>query len=191
LRPGGVSIPASYTSWLAPLAAAKLWNEAKHSKALDTTLKVHTGEEGVEKAWVPHIGLPWPACAGRCCCAGRESKQAMETAYVVKVHNALPLAPPQPCFTFEHPNPLVEAGRVDNGRYRTLAFKVDQAATLHGGWVGGVGWEGGWVGGRRVGGWVGVGWVGWVGGWGGADQTKALACSLSHIASYAPWLGIF
>jgi len=51
LRPGGVSIPVSYTSWLAPLAGAKLWNEARHSKSLETTLKVHLkgdDEEAVE-----------------------------------------------------------------------------------------------------------------------------------------------
>ena len=40
LRDGGVSIPVSYTSYIAPMAAAKLWNEAKNSKAIETTLKV-------------------------------------------------------------------------------------------------------------------------------------------------------
>lgn len=29
LKPGGVSIPCSYTSYLAPISAAKLWNEAR------------------------------------------------------------------------------------------------------------------------------------------------------------------
>jgi protein arginine N-methyltransferase 5 len=56
----------------------------------------------------------------------------METAYVVKVHNALPLTAPQPCFTFEHPNPHVETNSVDNSRYRTFTFKLDKAATIHG-----------------------------------------------------------
>ena len=68
-EPGGVSIPVDYTSYLAPVAAAKLWNEAKHSKTLD-----------------PHL-------------------QAFETPYVVKLHNALPLAPAKLSFTFKHPNP--------------------------------------------------------------------------------------
>jgi hypothetical protein len=41
LRPGtGVSIPVDYTSYLSPVAAAKLWNEAKHSKTIETPLKV-------------------------------------------------------------------------------------------------------------------------------------------------------
>ena len=36
-EPGGVSIPVDYTSYLAPVAAGKLWNEAKHSKTLIQT----------------------------------------------------------------------------------------------------------------------------------------------------------
>lgn len=38
-EPGGVSIPVDYVSYLAPVAASKLWNEAKHSKTLDPNLK--------------------------------------------------------------------------------------------------------------------------------------------------------
>jgi len=29
LKPGGVSIPQSYTSYIAPLTSSKLWNDAK------------------------------------------------------------------------------------------------------------------------------------------------------------------
>jgi type II protein arginine methyltransferase len=96
LRPDtGISIPVSYTSYLAPLAGAKLWNEAKNNKALETPLK------------------------------------ALETAYVVKLHNCETKAAAQQCFNFEHPNPSVP-NHVDNSRFSTLTFTLEQGATLHG-----------------------------------------------------------
>jgi protein arginine N-methyltransferase 5 len=80
LRPGGVSIPAAYTSFLHPVTAHKLWNDAR---AYDD---------------VEHF----------------------ETPYVVKLFRVSPLAPPQPVFTFAHPNldPVI-----DNTRAATLLFK--------------------------------------------------------------------
>jgi type II protein arginine methyltransferase len=95
LKANGVSIPQDYTSYLAPLAAAKLWNDAKHSKTLETELK------------------------------------ALETPYVVKLHNALPLAPSQLTFTFEHPN-VDFPDHIDNTRYKALSFKLERGATIHG-----------------------------------------------------------
>ena len=85
----------SHTSYLSPLAGSKLWNEARHSRVIETQLK------------------------------------ALETAYVVKLHNALPLAPPQTCFTFDHPNPQWP-DHVDNSRYRRLRFTLAEGATVHG-----------------------------------------------------------
>jgi len=103
LRPHtGVSIPCDYTSYLAPLAASKLWNEAKHSKTIDSPLK------------------------------------ALETAYVVKMHNAkVPLdhnaseLKAKLAFTFNHPNPDWPE-HIDNSRFRSLQFCLDQDATIHG-----------------------------------------------------------
>jgi len=95
LKDGGVSIPQDYTSYIAPLAAAKLWNDAKHSKTLETELK------------------------------------ALETPYVVKIHNGLPLAAPELMFTFEHPN-VDFPDHIDNSRYKTLRFTFERGGTIHG-----------------------------------------------------------
>ena len=57
--------------------------------------------------------------------------QALETPYVVKLHNALPLTEAKECFTFVHPNPAVP-DHVDNARFRTMAFALEKGATLHG-----------------------------------------------------------
>ena len=48
LRPGGISIPCDYTSYLAPLSSAKLWNEVKAFKDLSHfetfyVVKIHNG----------------------------------------------------------------------------------------------------------------------------------------------------
>lgn len=95
LKEGGVSIPQDYTSYLAPLAAAKLWNDAKHSKTLETELK------------------------------------ALETPYVVRLHNALPLTSPQLAFSFTHPNNDFP-DHIDNTRYTALTYSLERGATIHG-----------------------------------------------------------
>jgi len=96
LKEGGVSIPVSYTSYLAPLAAPKLWNEVRNNKF--------------------------------------EGLKAMETAYVVKLHNVVQLADTQQCFEFAHPNPDWP-NHIDNQRFSVREWTGlggEQGATVHG-----------------------------------------------------------
>jgi len=90
LKPNGISIPTSYTSYLAPLSAQKIWTDVDAFKDL----------------------------------------KHMETSYVVKVFNAYTIAPPQPVFTFHHPNRT--EGPPDNSRYKKLVFKCSQDVTMYG-----------------------------------------------------------
>ncbi|KAG5179517.1 arginine-N-methyltransferase, partial [Tribonema minus] len=93
LKPGGISIPYEYTSFVAPMSSHKLW------RAVESMGEV----------------------------------KRMETTYVVKLHNFCQMAKEQPCFIFEHPNvPLPGTGGIDNRRYVTLSFDVQQSFTLHG-----------------------------------------------------------
>lgn len=94
LKPTGISIPSSYTSYIGPIQSTKLYNEFRNSKD--------------------------------------ENKPPMapfETPYVVHLQNRCELAPPQPLFTFVHPNldPVI-----DNSRYEVLNFSIEQDSVLHG-----------------------------------------------------------
>ena len=91
-----MSIPVSYTSYLAPLAAPKLWNEVRNNKF--------------------------------------EGLKAMETAYVVKLHNVVQLAETQQCFEFVHPNHNWP-DHIDNQRFSVREWTGlggEQGATVHG-----------------------------------------------------------
>lgn len=90
LKEGGISIPYSYTSFLAPLSSTKLHNEVK---AYGDTLK------------------------------------EMETSYVVKIHRGKLVSPPQPVFTFTHPN---RARVIDNSRYAKIQFPIAETNIVHG-----------------------------------------------------------
>lgn len=90
LKPGGISIPRSYVSFVAPVTSQRLHNEVR---------AIGAGE-------LKHF----------------------ETPYVVKLHNVKLLAPPQPCFTFEHPTPQP----ANNDRYGALSFVVECDALVHG-----------------------------------------------------------
>eukprot|EP01113_Clastostelium_recurvatum_P032186 TRINITY_DN4095_c0_g1_i1.p1 TRINITY_DN4095_c0_g1~~TRINITY_DN4095_c0_g1_i1.p1 ORF type:complete len:640 (+),score=181.99 TRINITY_DN4095_c0_g1_i1:34-1953(+) len=120
LKPGGISIPCWYTSYVAPISSAKLWNEVKTYNDL------------------AHF----------------------ETPYVVKMHNIHQLAESQPLFTYHHPNQghppppsssssssaspsssssssstkpsLPTPIAIDNDRYGTLSFRIEQSSTVHG-----------------------------------------------------------
>lgn len=83
LKPDGISIPSSYTSFIQPVTASKLHNDIKAHKD------------------IAHF----------------------ETAYVVKLHRVARLAPPQPVFTFTHPNHSLKAS---NQRYTKLQFDMPQ-----------------------------------------------------------------
>ncbi|KAF3325605.1 protein arginine N-methyltransferase 5 [Carex littledalei] len=82
----------SYTSFIQPITASKLYNDVKTYKD------------------IAHF----------------------ETAYVVKLHRVARLAPPQPVFTFTHPNLLP---KIDNQRYKKLQFQLPSdtgSALVHG-----------------------------------------------------------
>ncbi|KAL6215209.1 hypothetical protein ACLB2K_014640 [Fragaria x ananassa] len=92
LKEDGISIPSSYTSFIHPVTASKLYNDVKAHKD------------------VAHF----------------------ETAYVVKLHNIARLAPPQPVFTFTHPNRSIDKS---NSRYTKLKFEIPAdtgSAMVHG-----------------------------------------------------------
>lgn len=52
-----------------------------------------------------------------------------ETPYVVHLQNKYDIARPQPLFTFRHPN---TDAAIDNSRYETVTFPVEQNCVLHG-----------------------------------------------------------
>ncbi|KAJ9525988.1 hypothetical protein QJQ45_009372 [Haematococcus lacustris] len=80
LAPGtGISIPASYTSFWAPITSTKLWHDVRAFK----------------------------------------DREHFETPFVVKLHRHHVLAPPQPVFTFSHPN---LDSPINNTRFRSFAF---------------------------------------------------------------------
>lgn len=58
------------------------------------------------------------------------NKKSFETSYVVKLHQAMELDKPQPCFSFVHPNP--EHPNQDNTRYAHLKFTARVAEEIHG-----------------------------------------------------------
>lgn len=90
LKGGGISIPYSYTSFLAPLSSTKLHNEVRMFS---------------------------------------DNVKQMEMAYVVKIHRGKTVSPPQPCFTFTHPN---RAEMIDNSRYAKITFPVAETHLVHG-----------------------------------------------------------
>jgi protein arginine N-methyltransferase 5 len=94
LKTGGISIPASYTSYIGPLQSSKLYNEVRNCK---------------DEMKGPQAGF--------------------ETPYVVHFQNRYELAPPQPLFTFSHPN---RSKMIDNSRYSILKFKTGGDSVLHG-----------------------------------------------------------
>lgn len=92
LKSNGISIPSSYTSYIGPITASKLYNDVK----------------------------------------SYNDRAHFETAYVVKIHSVAKLAPPQPVFTFEHPN---VSAKPDNRRYKKLVFELPSdtgSALVHG-----------------------------------------------------------
>uniref|UniRef100_A0A7S2FZY8 Protein arginine N-methyltransferase n=1 Tax=Octactis speculum TaxID=3111310 RepID=A0A7S2FZY8_9STRA len=92
----GVSIPCSYTSYVGPVAASKLWNEVRNNKGIRS--------------------------------GGGDTLKAMETAYVVKMHNVKVLAEIKPCFTFTHP----QKQPTDNHRFAAMKWTLDAPTTVHG-----------------------------------------------------------
>mmetsp|Transcript_30895 Transcript_30895/g.64754 ORF Transcript_30895/g.64754 Transcript_30895/m.64754 type:complete len:979 (-) Transcript_30895:15-2951(-) len=81
LKEGCVSIPQSYTAFIAPVSSARLHSEAK----TQACIPLNTNEGPAS----PPVGL----------------QRAMETPYVVRSHAASQTHDEQPCWTFSHPHP--------------------------------------------------------------------------------------
>eukprot|EP01096_Ripella_sp_DP13-Kostka_P012183 TRINITY_DN5029_c0_g1_i1.p1 TRINITY_DN5029_c0_g1~~TRINITY_DN5029_c0_g1_i1.p1 ORF type:complete len:609 (+),score=201.74 TRINITY_DN5029_c0_g1_i1:20-1846(+) len=92
LKEGGISIPQSYMSYLAPMSSQRLWTDVKAYNDL----------------------------------------KHLETAYVVKVHNAHILTEPQEVFEFVHPNIPKKGRSIDNNRYKEMTFLPQINSTVHG-----------------------------------------------------------
>eukprot|EP00300_Choanocystis_sp_HF-7_P030775 c39725_g1_i1.p1 GENE.c39725_g1_i1~~c39725_g1_i1.p1 ORF type:complete len:635 (-),score=115.50 c39725_g1_i1:74-1939(-) len=92
IKPEGISIPSSYTSFMAPLTSARLH---KDTRAM--------GAAGDEKPF--------------------------ETMYVCLLTNVCVLCPPQPVFTFAHPN---REARPDNTRVGAFRYAMATDAVVHG-----------------------------------------------------------
>ena len=99
LRDDGISIPASYSSWVAPLCSPKLYGEARSFAINDAT-----GTGGPQ-------GDP----------AYRDPVRGLETMYVVCIHNADVLQEAKELFSFAHPNANAGAP-ADNNRYGRASF---------------------------------------------------------------------
>eukprot|EP00554_Chaetoceros_debilis_P007417 CAMPEP_0194072662 /NCGR_PEP_ID=MMETSP0149-20130528/342_1 /TAXON_ID=122233 /ORGANISM="Chaetoceros debilis, Strain MM31A-1" /LENGTH=733 /DNA_ID=CAMNT_0038752563 /DNA_START=93 /DNA_END=2294 /DNA_ORIENTATION=+ len=103
-----ISIPQSYTSYLAPVTSARLRLEAQ------------------TQAFMPLDGTESPA-GGKVC----GTLQAMETPYVVRAHAASQLHKELPCWEFSHPvkkeNAKIEDAvkDIDNERRAQKIFKID------------------------------------------------------------------
>ncbi len=112
LKTNGISIPTSYTSYIAPISSTKLWARAR-------AMRPQLDAEGA---------LPFPV--------------GLETAYVAHMVNYLELAPNQPCFTFYHPSNISDKGSEskikmaqqldENTTYCQLTFDTSTFTTLHG-----------------------------------------------------------
>lgn len=109
----GVSIPCRYESFVAPIAAAKLWYDARRAN-------VASSPGPPPALFVP--GAPPPA-------------RGLETPFVVKLHRYAPLAHAQLCFAFDHGAAWRDRrDEPDNVRSAQIAFDlaVDGASTVHG-----------------------------------------------------------
>ena len=112
----GISIPVDYTSYVAPLSSAKLWNEVKNMKTLkdfETSYAASVAKHAQpHSAICPALGLgfrPRPS---------RLAPHPYGGRYVVKVHNAFEMAESKSCFYFRHPAPTLEP---DNSRCGRVA----------------------------------------------------------------------
>ncbi|KAJ8600933.1 hypothetical protein CTAYLR_005056 [Chrysophaeum taylorii] len=104
-----VSIPRRYESFAAPIAAARLWYDAR---------RANTGNLPGPPPALVLPGAPPPA-------------RGLETPFVVKLHRFAPLADSQSCFLFEHPNPNYRDADT-NSRSVSLEFFAAVDATVHG-----------------------------------------------------------
>ena len=119
LKPGGISIPSSYTSYIAPISSAKLWTSAS---AMGSMLGSGGGGGGGG-------GAATGACysASAAAAVGASSIVGLETPFVVKLHRYFKLAEEQQLFTFSHP--VFPASVTDTG----TCVDTDGTATIGGG----------------------------------------------------------
>jgi protein arginine N-methyltransferase 5 len=112
VHPHTVSIPTSYTSYLAPVSSVKLWQQARQRG-----LYPNPSETGT-------VGFT----------------AAMETGYVVRPYDASQMASSQPCWTFTHPtqqknNSNNESSNSSNNNLQQsvhLEFSTDSQAVVQG-----------------------------------------------------------
>jgi protein arginine N-methyltransferase 5 len=104
LKPGGLSIPTRYTSFIAPISSNKLWMGARDIGIMQASGHSAGGFNGR-----PGHGL--------------------DTPYVVQFNNYHQLCQALPVFTFAHPN---TESKIDNSRYESISFPINTDATIHG-----------------------------------------------------------
>ena len=124
LKPGGVSIPCEYTSYVAPLSSSKLWNEVA---------KLGGRREHFETTYVVRAHTAWAMCDAQPCftfthpsaAAGRgrgrpPRSSGAAPAGGVRGGRASDL------------DASAAASAPDNCRWRTLRFQVPLGGALHG-----------------------------------------------------------
>lgn len=123
LAPDAISIPRSYTSFLAPL----------HSPRLHVTVRDDMGKnaESISGKGVCNASRPLTAAS-----ALHPSKvsQIFDIPYVVRLHNHFLIAPPQPLFSFHHPRQegVGVGGGAANERSGELRWKAPIDSELMG-----------------------------------------------------------
>ena len=120
LKPRGISIPYSYTSYIGPLQSSKLYNEVRNCK--DETKHPLAN---FETPYVVHFQVK-----DNMILIFRVSPpDVILYIHIYFLQNRFELASPQALFTFEHPN---KAKVIDNTRYSELSFNITEDSVLHG-----------------------------------------------------------
>lgn len=102
LKPDGISIPSSYTSYIEPIMSAKLFNQVRSVQKSSFCTNLEKSQN-----YLPHF----------------------EYTYVVYMKNIYHLADePTSLFTFDHP----AVQPVDNSRFKTVTFSTKLDSVLHG-----------------------------------------------------------
>ncbi|KAK6129797.1 hypothetical protein DH2020_036450 [Rehmannia glutinosa] len=103
LKEDGISIPSSYTSFIQPVTACKLYNDVK-----------------------PLVSV------SSCSIKSHKDLLHFETAYVVKLHRVARLAHTQPVFTFTHPEDLSKTSNQRYKKLRFDILSDTGSSLIHG-----------------------------------------------------------
>jgi len=110
LKEGGISIPCDYTSYLVCLSARRV-GDGSHSQ-LQVPIAAHKVYTDVST---------------------HKEDKALETPYVVLLHNHSLLSTIEPLFKFDHPNPACSTSQgPDNSRYHKIQFVASNTGLMHG-----------------------------------------------------------